>query len=220
MIRTKLVELSTIEAVAYRQKLRDPSKSGVVILRYDSDQPGLATINKASGEPDIAPNVPGDLFPVDAFREALELTIGLPYSKRGKVKLTATSATLVAPPEAMEEDDPEDVETVCSQEYEAIVRAYTNKKGELSYDLLNKDFIQFANSSKIVASMVVDKASEEEIRNHIIKVKLESLTNNRDLTLGQTKLIVDMLDAVSPKGVFRELNDEIRRMLAHRWNSA
>ncbi|MBE9203304.1 hypothetical protein IQ218_07390 [Synechocystis salina LEGE 06099] len=218
MIRTKLVELSTIEAVAYRQKLRDPSKSGVVILRYDTDQPGLATINKASGEPDLAANVPADLFPVDAFREALELTSGLPYSKRGKVRLTATTTTSVPTnmPDAAEDDAPEDLETVCSQEYEAIVAAYTNKKGELSYDLLNKDFIQFANSSKIVSNMVAEKASEEDIRNHIVKVKLEALTNNRELSMGQTKLIVEMLDAVSPKGVFRELNAEIRRMLARR----
>jgi hypothetical protein len=219
MIRTKLVELSTIEAVAYRQKLKDPSKSGVVILRYDSEQPGLATLNKASGEPDIAANVPADLFPVEAFQEALELTSGLPYSKRGKVKLTATTTDSALQPHTTdipEEDAPEDLETVCSQEYEAIVRTYTNRKGELSYELLNKDFIQFASSSKIVASMVADKASEEDIRNHIVKVKLESLTNNRELTLGQTKLIVEMLDAVSPKGIFRELNDEIRRMLARR----
>lgn len=216
MIRTKLVELSTIEAVAYRQKLKDPSKSGVVILRYDADQPGLATINKASGEPDLAANVPVDLFPVEAFREALELTSGLPYSKRGKVKLTTTVLVPTNPPDAVEDDAPEDLETVCSQEYEAIVRAYTNKKGELSYDLLNKDFIQFANSSKIVSTMVAEKASEEDIRNHIVKVKLESLTNNRELSMGQTKLIVEMLDAVSPRGVFRELNAEIRRMLARR----
>jgi hypothetical protein len=219
MIRTKLVELSTIEAVAYRQKLKDPSKSGVVILRYDSEQPGLATLNKASGEPDIATNVPADLFPVEAFQEALELTSGLPYSKRGKVKLTATTTDSASQPHTTdipEEDAPEDLETVCSQEYEAIVRVYTNRKGELSYELLNKDFIQFASSSKIVASMVADKASEEDIRNHIVKVKLESLTNNRELTLRQTKLIVEMLDAVSPKGIFRELNDEIRRMLARR----
>jgi hypothetical protein len=51
------------------------------------------------------------------------------------------------PPETeaeAEADAPEDEATVDSAEYAAVVEAYTNKKGELSYDLINKDFIQFA----------------------------------------------------------------------------
>ena len=48
VIRTRLVELSTLEAVAYRQKLRG-GQSGVVILRPDTAQPGLALLNHQSG---------------------------------------------------------------------------------------------------------------------------------------------------------------------------
>lgn len=208
MIRTKLVELSTIEAVAYRQKLRG-GKSGVVLRRYDSSQPGLATLNAKSGEPDLAANVPADLFPLDAFREALELTSGMPYSKRGAVSLSGYQEKA----EEVEES-PEEVETVDCAEYAAIVKTYTNKKGELSYDLLNKDFIQFAKSSKVVADLVAEKAPVEDIRNHVVKVRMEAITGNKQLTLGQVKRIVAMLDEVSPRGVFRELNDEIRKMLA------
>jgi hypothetical protein len=50
MIRTKIVELETIEAVAYRQKLRG-GKSGVVVMRYDTAQPGLATFSRSTGDP-------------------------------------------------------------------------------------------------------------------------------------------------------------------------
>ncbi|WP_416675334.1 hypothetical protein [Egbenema bharatensis] len=212
MIRTKVVELSTIEAVAYRQKLRN-GKSGVVIMRYDTDQPGLASLNRSTGEPDPSANTNLDVFPIEAFREALELTSGMPYSRRGAIKLSGDSekAGTEEPPE---DASPEELATVDSAEYEAIVKAYTNKKGELSYDLLNKDFIQFAKSSKIVAEMVANQASEDEIRDHIVKVKLESLTGNRELTTAQTQRIVEMLDEVSPRYVFRELNDELRRMLS------
>lgn len=212
MIRTKMVELTTIEAAAYRQKLKD-GKAGVVIMRYDTAQPGLATVNKSTGEPDLAANVPKELFPTEAFKEALELTSGMPYSRRGAVKLSGFREEEVG---VEEEDSPEELATIDSAEYAAIVKAYTNKKGELSYDLLNKDFIQFAKSSKIVANMVADKASVEDILNHIVKVKLESLTGNRALTDAQTKRVVEMLDEVSPRHVFRELNDEIRKMLSIR----
>jgi hypothetical protein len=208
MIRTKIVELSTIEAAAYRQKLRD-GKAGIVILRYDNAQPGLATINRRTAEPEPAANINLETFPMEAFREAMELTAGMPYSRRGPVKLSGVREE----PED-EEALPEEVATVDSAEYEAIVKAYTNKKGELSYDLLNKDFIQFAKSSKIVADMVANGASESEIRDRILKVKLESLTGNPSLTDAQTQRIVEMLDEVSPRHVFRELNDEIRKMLS------
>ena len=50
VIRTRLVELSTLEAVAYRQKLQG-GQSGVVILRPDTAQPGLALLNHQSGRP-------------------------------------------------------------------------------------------------------------------------------------------------------------------------
>jgi hypothetical protein len=45
----------------------------------------------------------------------------------------------------------------------------------------------------------------------VVKVKLEQLTGNRDLTEVQAQRIVNMLDEVSPRYVFRELNDEIRK---------
>jgi hypothetical protein len=210
MIRTKMVELSTIEAAAYRRKLKG-GKSGVVIMRYDSTQPGLASLNKGTGEPDLAANVPLDLFPVEAFKEALELTSGMPYSRRGAVKLSGVSEE-----PADVEETPEELATIDSAEYEAVVAAYTNRKGELSYDLINKEYIQFAKSSKVVADMVANKASVEDIRNHVAKVKLEALTGNKSLTIDQVKLIIDMLDEVSPKHVLKEFNDEIRKLLARK----
>ncbi|MCP1313900.1 MULTISPECIES: hypothetical protein [unclassified Halomonas] len=210
MIRTTMVELSTIEAAAYRQKLRG-GHSGVVILRYDTEQPGIATLNRKSGEPDPSHHTDTTLFPLEAFKEALELTSGMPYSRRGKVKLSG-----VKEEESSQEETAEELATVDSAEYEAIVKTYTNRKGELSYELLNKDFIQFAKGSKVVSDMVANHASQDEIRQHVIKVKLEGITGNRELTEAQTQRIVDMLDEVSPRHVFKELNDEIRKMLANR----
>ncbi|RUR39184.1 hypothetical protein [Vreelandella populi] len=210
MIRTIMVELSTIEAAAYRQKLRG-GHSGIVIMRYDTDQPGIATVNRKSGEPDPSHNTDLKLFPLEAFKEAMELTSGMPYSRRGKVKLSAEKEDASA-----QEETAEELATVDSDEYEAIVKTYTNRKGELSYELLNKDFIQFAKSSKVISDMVANRALEDDIRDHVVKVKLESITGNRELTVAQTQRIVEMLDEVSPRHVFKELNDEIRKMLASR----
>ncbi|MFN3713839.1 MAG: hypothetical protein ACK4SX_09280 [Alcanivoracaceae bacterium] len=210
MIRTTIVELSSIEAAAYRQKLRG-GHSGIVIMRYDTDAPGLATVNRKSGTPAPSHNTDLERFPLEAFEEAMELTSGMPYSRRGKIKLSGDKEDLSA-----QEETAEELATVDSAEYAAVVKAYTNRKGELSYDLLNKDFIQFAKSSKVISDLVANRALEEDIRNHVVKVKLESLTGNRQLTVEQSRLIVEMLDEVSPRHVFKELNDEIRKMLSRR----
>ena len=49
MIRTSVVELTTIPAVAYRQKL-PAGGSGVTILRYGEKQVGIASISTRSGK--------------------------------------------------------------------------------------------------------------------------------------------------------------------------
>jgi hypothetical protein len=206
VIRTVLVELSSLEAVAFRQKMPD-GHSGVVILRYDNPQPGLALLNRHSGEPDIAANTPHDLFPLEAVQEALALTSGMPYSRRGRVKLQATVAEPVAEEPAAAEDD---LATVSSADYAAVVKAYTNRKGELSYDLLNKALIQAAHGNPYVAEMKARGATMEEIRDHVVKANFEAITGNRALTQAEVNRIVAMLDAVSPRSVLREFNEDLR----------
>lgn len=218
IVRTPLVELSTLEGVAYRQKLRG-GQAGVVILRHDSPQPGLALVNHRTGEPDLSANVPLDRFPREAFLEALALTSGLPYSRRGPVR-----SPLPAPPadpsgEATPDADqlgssaPEAVATVGSADYAAIVKAYTNRKGELSYELLNKTLIQAAHANPFVATMISQAATQEEIRDHVVKANFEAVSGNRHLSAAEVSSIIALLDEVSPRSVLRELNDEIRRML-------
>ena len=52
------------------------------------------------------------------------------------------------------------------------------------------------------------------VLDYIIKVKCETLTGNPGLTPAQTSRILEVLDAVSPRSVFRELNDELKKMLS------
>jgi hypothetical protein len=226
VIRTRLVELSSLEAVAYRQKLRG-GQAGVVILRQDSAQPGLALLNRHSGQADLAAHTPADLFPQEAFEEALELTAGLPYSSRGPVRSPAAVAgaavaeagaeavaTAAAPSPLDEDHTPEELATVNSADYAAIVKAYTNKKGEISYELLNKALIQAARSNPYVAEMVGRQASLEEIRDHVLKANFEAVTGNRSLSLAEVQSIVELLDEVSPRSVLRDFNEDLRKMLA------
>ena len=208
MIRTKVVNLTKIKGIAFRQKLPSGG-SGIVILREGVAQPGIASISKTSGEAIPTANTPTDVYPPDVFKEAISLTAGLPYKKLGKVELSDE----IAVEEPAERQVEEEV-IVDSEEYAKIVEKYTDKNGKLSYGLLNKDMIKFAYSSSIVRKMVEDGESDDKIRLYIAGTKFRKITGNPELTNAQVLKIVELLDEVSPKGVFKEFNEELRKMKA------
>ena len=102
---------------------------------------------------------------------------------------------------------------VDSREYAAVVERYTDKNGKLSYDLLNREFIKFAHSSSKVREMLEAQRSVEAIRLYIAGAKFRSITGNDKLTDAQVLKIAELLDEASPKGVFRDLNKELRARL-------
>ena len=206
MIRTSVVELTAIPAVAYRQKL-PAGGSGVTICRYGEKQVGIASISTRSGKAIPAENTPAELYPAEAFAEAIELTRGLPYKKLGKVTMLKKSFKEAEPKE--EEEIPVDLAA-----YEKLAAKYTDKAGKLSYELINKDLIKFLKSSSVVRGLVAEQASPAKIKNYVVGAKFRDVTGSKDLTDKQVKQLSDMLDNVYPKGVFKELNDEIRKALA------
>lgn len=112
---------------------------------------------------------------------------------------------------------PPEVEVVVdSDEYQKLVDAYTDKDGRLSYALLNKELIQFAHSSEMVSRMLAAGEDEEAIRLYVVGTKFRNVTGNKDLTDEQVLKMAELLDEVSPKGVFKELNAELRTRLGER----
>ena len=215
MIRTDVVNLTTIEAVAYRQKL-NAGGSGIVILRADFAQPGIASISKTSGEAIPSANTPKDKYPKKAFQEAIALTAGMPYQKRGNVNLKSAAAPQdkAEEPEVIEEPEAIEEEVVVdSAEYQKIVEKYTDKNGKLSYDLLNKDMIQFAHSSSTAREMIAEGKPIEEIRLYVVGKKFRSIAHNPNMTDAEVLKIVELLDEVSPKGVFKDFNADLRNSL-------
>lgn len=108
----------------------------------------------------------------------------------------------------------EDLGTVCSADDAAIVKACTNKKGELSYELLNKALIKAAHSNPFVAEMKAAGASLEEISDHVVRANFEAVTGNRSLSSVDVQRVVAMLDEVSPRSVLGEFSEDLR----HRFN--
>ena len=211
MIRTNVVTLTVIPAIAYRQKLPSGG-SGITIYRYDTVQPGIASISKSSGKAIPAANTPRKLFPQAAFSEAIELTAGMPYKKQKGVRVAEEKVVETEEP-AEEAVAKEDAAVIDSADYQKIVDKFTDKKGKLSYDLLNRELIKYAKKSAQVRSMIASKATADEISFEIAKAKFREITGNALLSDDQIRKAIELLDEVSPKGVFKELNSEIRLML-------
>ena len=205
MLRTKAVKLSVIPAMAFRVKL--PAGPSITIQRADYEQPGIAAISRTSGEAIPAANVNLKMYPMEAFAEAIAKTNGLPYKREKGIKVT----------KEMVKEDKKTVEeeiVIDSKDYQKIVDKYTDKSGKLSYDLINKDFIRFAKSSSVVRDMIAEKKTAAKIRDYIVANKIRNITDDDDLSDKEIKKIVELLDATYAKGIFKDLNNEIRRMLS------
>ncbi|MBR2802896.1 MAG: hypothetical protein IKE21_10025 [Erysipelotrichaceae bacterium] len=206
MIRTNVVKLSVIPAFAYREKTAS-GDIGIVIVRPDQRQPGIGSISKKTGEAVPLKNTPVDVYPAEAFAEAVELTGGLEFRKQGKAKV---SKKMLKEPKVKEEPKPVEVEPFV---YEVLIEKYTDKNGKFSYELMNKDFIQFAHRSTVVKDKIAEKESAKKIVRYITHTKIRNITKNDDLTDEEVDKIIEILDEIYPKGVFKELNAEIRKAL-------
>lgn len=214
IIRTPAVELTTIPAIAYKQKLASGG-SGLKILRLDQDVAAVFTIDKRSGQLQPYGLVDEVLFPEQAMDEALDMTDGLPYSARGKIKVSAFDLAKEA--EDVTEEQVEAVDMVDSEEYAAIVARYRDEKGKMNYRLMNKDFIQFASKSKLVADLVAAQADEDAIMLHIVKNRAAYLAEKKEsLSDDAVRALIETLDEIDPRSAFKELKNHIRRMLARR----
>ena len=205
MLRTKSVKLKTIPAMAFR--IKTPAGPSITIQRADYEQPGIASVSRTSGKPIISSNTNLKYYPEEAFEEAISLTNGLTY-KRGKG--TKVSKEMVKE----KKEKPVEEVIIDTAEYQKIIDQYSDKNGKLSYELINKDFIRFAKSSSVVKKMIEEGTTAAKVRNYVIANKIRNITENHNLDDKQIKKMVELLDETYAKGVFKDLNSEIRKLLA------
>ncbi|MCL1838682.1 MAG: hypothetical protein FWG47_05130 [Propionibacteriaceae bacterium] len=213
IIRTTAVELSTIPAITYKQKLA-AGGAGLRILRMDTDAVAVFTIDRRTGEAEPYGTYDGELFPPDAVAEALELISGLPYTARGKIKISV-SAQAVNSEEDVLETETEKVDMVDTPEYLAIINGYTGDDGKLNYTLMNKDFIQFASRSTVVGEMLAARAHSDEILSYVVGSRAINLSGRKEsLSAVEVAGLIETLDEINPRSAFKELNLHIRQLLA------
>ena len=214
IIRTKVVELEIIPAIAYKIKLKTGG-SGIKLHRTDRDLTLFAEVDKRTGDVILSGKFDEELFPYSAFDEAMDLLAGLPYSARGKVKIMVSDD--VEDDEVCTDGDnpPSAAQMVESDEFKAIIDRFSDESGKLNYALMNKQFMQFAASSKVVGEMCGRKESESDIRLFILKNRAAFLANKREhLSDDEAKALLEALNEINPRSAFKELNLYIRKRMA------
>jgi hypothetical protein len=82
---------------------------------------------------------------------------------------------------------------------------------------MNKDFIQFAARSKVVSTMVAERAHTDQILLFIVKSRAAMIANRREsLDDLHAAALIATLDEIDPRSAFKELKAHINRMLARR----
>jgi len=208
IIRTAAVELTSIPAIAYKQKL-SAGGSGLRILRLDQDAVGVFTIDRRTGDAIAYKTLNDSLFPDEAVNEALTLLTGLPFSARGKIKVSVFETPKEEEIDVVESAKAADM--VGSDEYNAILERYSDVSGKLNYTLLNRDFIKFAARSKVVSEMVSENANEDEIIVHILRSRAALLADKKDsISVEEGYALLETIDEIDPRSAFKELKLYLR----------
>jgi len=214
IIRTKVVELSNVPAVAYKLKLRIGG-SGIKLHFTDQDATAFAQICKRTGDVVLDPLTETVPQLQEAFEEAQELLAGLPYSARGKVKILVSNE---CEDDEITEDEAQKVTAACmvsSDEFRAVTDRFSDENGKINYTLMNKQFIQFASSSSTVRDMVSKREKSSAVLLFVLKNRAAFLANKKEhLPDDQAEALLDALNEINPRSAFKELNLHLRKMLS------
>jgi hypothetical protein len=214
IIRTKVIELTAVPAVAYKIKLRSGG-SGIKLHFTDHEATAFAEIDKRTGEVVLDPVSEAAPLLREGFEEAQEMLAGLPYSARGKVKITVSSET---EDDEVTEEEAQKVTAQCmvaSDEFNAIIDRFSDENGKINYTLMNKQFIQFASSSSVVRDMAGKRAKSGEILLFVLKNRAAFLANKREhLPDEEAQALLEALNEINPRSAFKELNLHLRKMVS------
>jgi len=214
IIRTKVVELTTVPALAYKVKLRTGG-AGIKLHFTDEDATAFAEIDKRTGEVVLDPLTESAPGLQEGFEEAQELLAGLPYSARGKVKITVSNDP---GDEEISEEEAQQVTASCmvqSDEFRAIIDRFSDENGKINYTLMNKQFIQFAASSTTVRDLVSKGEKSGDVLLFVLKNRAAFLAGKKEhLPDDHARALLDALNEINPRSAFKELSLHLRKMLS------
>ena len=208
MIRTDTVQLTSIKGLAFKQKLIAGGAGITILTPVDK---AVFTINKRDGSCVPYGKVATEIFTKTVISEALEATKGLPYRRLGTItKVYDDIHSDETPAELDIEDEKAAIDVLASAEYKEFIAQYTDKNGKFSYQLMNKECIQFAARSSVVKRMLDEKNSADKIVRYIVKSKAADLARSKGMEDDMLTAFIDTFDSMNTRSAFKELKAYLR----------
>ena len=208
MIRTDSVKLTTIEGVAYKQKILNGGGTAGLTVITKTDK-AVVTIDKRTGDYVPYGKVDTEIFKNEVFDEAFSMTRSLPLKKQNSIKNVDLEFEVILNDDAENEIEIGENEVLASVEYIDFLQAYTNKKDKFDFKLMNKDLIQFAAKSNSVAKMKDEKRPLDEILVYVVSQKLNTITKGKR-TEDFVKKFIEVMDAMETRSAFKELKSSLK----------
>jgi len=214
MVRTETVQLTSIKGIAYKQKL-NAGGSGIAILTPDDR--AAFTINKRNGSCVPYGKVDTAIFTDRVVNEAVELTKGLPFRRLGTItKVYADSHCDETSVDEEVDDVKVEIDVMASMEYKEFIAQYTDKNDKFSYQLMNKDLMQFVAKSSVANKMLAEKADVETIVRYVVKSKAAELARNKGMDDEMLIAFIEMFDSMSTRSAFKELRAFLRGKMSRK----
>ena len=214
MIRTEAVTLSSLKGLAYKQKLT-AGGAGITIITPDSK--AVFSVNKRDGKCVPYGVVDKEVFTAEVTAQVLEATKNLSYKRLGKIiKVYSDNHSDESAVEHEVEDEKADIDVIGSKEYKEVLAQYTDKNDKFSYQLMNKDFIQFAAKSSVVGNMLAENSGVDSIVRYVVKSKVATLANNNGMSDDMLTSFIDTFDSMNTRSAFKELRSNLRGKMSRR----
>jgi len=212
MVRTNAVQMTSIGGMAFKQKLTSGGAGITIITQNDK---AVFTINKRDGACVPYGKVDAAVFTKAVTDEALELTRGLPYRRLGSIiKVYADNHCDETPVELEKNDEKIVTDVIESVEYKEFIAQYTDKNEKFSYQLMNKELMQFAAKSSVVNKMLSEKTAVDTIVMYIVKSKAADLAQNKGMDEVALTAFIDTFDSMNTRSAFKELKAYLRGRLS------
>jgi len=212
MIRTDTVQMTSVKGLAFKQKLTAGGAGITIMTPIDK---AVFTINKRDGSCVPYGKVTTEIFTKTVVAEALELTKGLPYRRLGAItKVYDDIHSDETSVELETEDEKAAIDVLASLEYQEFITRYMDKYGKFSYQLMNKDLMQFAARSSVVKRMLAEKNSVDKIVRYIVKSKAADLATGRGMKDDMLTAFIDTFDSMNTRSAFKELRAYLRSKMS------
>ena len=214
MIRTEAMRLASVKGLAFKQKLQ-AGGAGITIITPDDK--AVFTINKRDGACVPYGKVNSDVFVQAVIDEAIELTKGLPYKRLCIISKVYPDIHCDEGSVDLEvEDSKTEIDVIASTEYSEFIAQYTDKNGKFSYQLMNKELMQFASKSSVVSTKLAEKEDVDTIVRYIVKSKAADLARNRGMDENMLTAFIETFDSMNTRSAFKELRAHLRGKMSRK----